>query len=77
MAQLPPPFKRPGITLSEGEKRAWKDVSVFSLTSGTLVRDKGAVDFVSDAPGGIIVTWKNGTQSRYDEGDVVHAFVRV
>lgn len=77
MPQLPPPFKRPGISLSTGETKAWKDVSVYSLRPGDIVRGKGAVDFVSDASGGVKVLWQNGSFTHYDEGDIVHAFVRV
>ena len=77
MGQIPPPFKRPGISLSTGEVKAWRDVSVYSLAPGVIVRDKGAVETITDAPGGVLVTWLNGSQTRFDEGDIVHAFIRV
>jgi hypothetical protein len=73
---LPQPFSRPGIVISDGGKKDWKEVSVFSVAVGDMVRGMGLVTDLWEAPGGIILVFKSGTQQFFTEGDKVTAFVK-
>lgn len=77
MAQKPTPFRRPGISLSDGPKRDWRDVPVQSLRADDVVRGKGLVLAVQHSIDVVQVFWKNENHDTYAVGDTVHAFVRV
>ncbi len=78
MAQLPKPFSRPSVSLSDPEeKRDWKLLPASDLTPGDIVRNYGKVEKVSTDVGVTVVLWLNGTTASFESGDSVHAFVRV
>jgi hypothetical protein len=73
----PKPFSRPSISLGGGEKKEWREVNVYSLKPGDIVRGFGAVEQVSDYGDGVVIIWRNETRSYLSPGDVVTAFVTV
>lgn len=74
--QLPPPFKRPGISIGRHGK-VWADVPVHSVREGDMVKDHGLVKQIADSPNGLTMFFASGLFYRYSEGDIVHAFVQL
>lgn len=72
----PKPFSRPSIDLGS-PKKDWREVSVYSIREGDMVRSLGLVLQVWDAPDGVAIKFKSGDVHFYAEGDVLTAFVRV
>jgi hypothetical protein len=55
----------------------WREVSVYSVPVGGMVRNLGRVTDVWEAPGGLIFVFRSGNQKFFSEGEKVTAFVKI
>lgn len=78
MAHIPKPFQRPGVALSDGVKKEWRDVPPSTLKPGDLVTDYGLVESV-EAPASAedlpVIHFASG-KSVVFHWDTVKAFVQ-
>jgi hypothetical protein len=88
MAHIPKPFKRPGIELSSGRKKEWREVEAQHIEVGDVVRDRGAVEKaetyaqeLTKQPGEFIFrtrhVYTNKSEYTYDATQPLRAFTEV
>ena len=73
---IPKPFSRPGIDLSSGAKKEWKETSVYYINEGDIIVDYGLVEKkIKISLDEIEFVFSSGTTARFESGKVVKAFV--
>lgn len=71
----PKPFQRPGIEISSGPRRVWRDVPIEDTAIGDTVAEFGVLDFKEMGATTVLILSSLNRSERLDKGTMVRAFV--